>query len=179
MGHVRLLGREEVVLDREGIRGYLHQKRILVTGAGGSVGSELVRQITRFHPKEIALLDVSELNLFQIEMECLQRFEYITSPSYLTDVRHYEHLEAVFEAFRPDVVFHAAAYKHVPMQERHPWEAVFNNVLGTRNVAQACLEKGSHLGEMTEAIHVAVAIRGGASLVHGLQMQNVATQLSM
>ena len=135
-----LVGREEVHLDHEGIKRYLHQKRILITGAGGSIGSELVRQSGRFHPQALALLDVSELNLFQVEMECQQRFSYIDKSSFLVDVRNQADVERVFSKFRPQVVFHAAAYKHVPMQELNPWEAVFNNVLGTRNLLEVALK---------------------------------------
>jgi len=137
-----LLGREEVHLDHGEIKKYLHQKRILVTGAGGTIGSELIRQISRFHPQALGLLDVSELNLFQAEMECQQRFGYVPAVSFLVDVRNREDIKRVFRKFRPEVVFHAAAYKHVPMQELNPWEAVYNNVLGTRNFLEIALDNG-------------------------------------
>lgn len=134
------LGREEVRLDHERIAGYLKQKRILVTGAGGSIGSELIRQICRFNPKALALVEMSELNLFRLEMECKQRFGYVDTSGYLVDSRSKEGLQRAFQEFRPQIVFHAAAYKHVPIQELHPWEAVCNNVLGTRNMAEVALE---------------------------------------
>ncbi len=135
-----LLGREELHLNQEDIRRYLHQKRILVTGAGGSIGSELVRQTGVFRPEAIGLLDISEFNLFKVEMECRQRFGFMEVTPYLVDIRNNESVKRVFREFRPQVVLHAAAYKHVPMQEIFPWEAVCNNVLGTMNVAKAAAE---------------------------------------
>jgi len=134
------LDREVVCLDHEGIARYLKQKKILVTGAGGSIGSELVRQICRFNPQALALVEMSELNLFRLEMECKQRFGYVDTSGYLVDNRSREALQRAFQEFRPQVVFHAAAFKHVPMQELHPWEAVNNNVLGTRNMMEAALD---------------------------------------
>jgi FlaA1/EpsC-like NDP-sugar epimerase len=135
-----LLGREEVHLDQEEIARYLRERRVLVTGAGGSIGSELVRQVSRFQPQAVALLEVSELNLFRVEMECRQRFGHVSISGFLVDVRDREAVGRVFREFAPQVVFHAAAYKHVPIQELHPWESVQNNVLGTRNLVNAAVE---------------------------------------
>lgn len=137
-----LLGREEVQLDVEAIYRSLHNRRILVTGAGGSIGSELVRQICRFHPKHLALLEFNEFNLFQIEMECTQRFVSVPVKSYLCDIRDKISVGKVFADFKPDIVFHAAAYKHVPLQELNPRETVYNNVVGTRNLAEAARQSG-------------------------------------
>jgi len=137
-----LLGREEVHLDHESIKNFLSQKRILVTGAGGTIGGELVRQISQFNPTAMGLLDTSELNLFRVEMECCQRFGHLATPSFLVDIRDRSHIERVFKEFNPQVVFHAAAYKHVPLQERNPWEAVYTNVLGSRNLLEVSLENG-------------------------------------
>lgn len=132
-----LLGREEIHLNQEEILHFLRGKKVLVTGAGGSIGSELVRQISRFFPQTVALVEISELNLFRIEMECRQRFESVCVESFLADVRDRESIDRVFREFNPDVVFHAAAYKHVPLQELHPWEAIYTNILGSRNLIQA------------------------------------------
>ncbi len=137
-----LLGREEVHLDEKEIRNYLHGKRILVTGAGGSIGSELVRQICRFDPEKLGLLDFSEFNLYKVAIECAQRFESVKTASCLVDIKDAEAVEKTFREFRPDVVFHAAAYKHVPMQELNPWQAVSNNVRGTRNLVEASVRHG-------------------------------------
>jgi FlaA1/EpsC-like NDP-sugar epimerase len=134
-----LVGRQEVRLDPERISRFLCGKRILVTGAGGSIGSELIRQISRFQPQVVGMLDFSEFNLFHIEQEIRQRLQLMPTESFLADIRDFNALQAVIERFKPNILFHAAAYKHVPMQERHPREAVLNNVLGTRNVAEAAI----------------------------------------
>jgi len=135
-----LLGREEVHLEEEKIREYLKDKRVMVTGAGGSIGSELVRQVCRYQPEAVAILDFSEYNLFRVEMECRQKFGFIAISSYLTDIRRKKIMTQVVGEFKPDVIFHAAAYKHVPIQETYPWEAVRNNVLGTRNMVELARE---------------------------------------
>jgi FlaA1/EpsC-like NDP-sugar epimerase len=137
-----LVGRDEVRLDQEKISQFLSQKRILVTGAGGSIGSELVRQISRFNPRSIALMDFSEFNLFKIEMECRQRFPHLEICPCLGDIRDPETVNSLFSKFSPQVVFHAAAYKHVPIQEVHPREACMANVLGTKNLVEASLKTG-------------------------------------
>jgi len=136
-----LLGREEVHLNKAEIYRYIHEKRVLITGAGGSIGSELVRQVSRFHPRQLGLLEVSEINLFRVEMECRQRFGYMDVETYLADIRNQESLAHVFDSFQPEVVFHAAAYKHVPMQEKHPWEAILNNIQGTLNLVNIAKSK--------------------------------------
>src|SRR4030042_4256438 len=137
-----LLGREEIHLNQEEILKYLRGKRVLITGAGGSIGSELVRQVARFYPSALALLEVRELNLFRVEMECRQRFGYLLVESFLTDIRNREAVNRVFQGFNPEVVFHAAAYKQVPIQELNTWEAVYTNVSGTRNLVEISLAQG-------------------------------------
>jgi FlaA1/EpsC-like NDP-sugar epimerase len=137
-----LLGRHEVRLDTELISRSYRDKRILITGAGGSIGSELVRQVGYYHPDALGLLDFSEYNLFQIEMDTRQRFEYIPVHAYLVDIRTENALMRAFEDFRPQIVLHAAAYKHVPLQELNPREAVFNNIKGTRTLADLAGEYG-------------------------------------
>lgn len=132
-----LLKREEIHLQQDDIRKYIQERRILITGAGGSIGSELVRQVCRFNPQELALLDVSEENLFKIEMESRQRYGFISLSSYLVDIKNRKNVDRVITTFCPEVIFHAAAYKHVPIQEMNPWEAVYNNILGTRNLIES------------------------------------------
>jgi FlaA1/EpsC-like NDP-sugar epimerase len=134
-----LIGREEVNLDQEGISQFISGKRILVTGAGGSIGSELVRQISRFRPEAIGLLDFSEFNLYQIDMACRRQRSGAAIQTHLADIRDRELIDRIFSRFKPHAVFHAAAYKHVPMQEYHPREALLTNVEGTRNMAEAAL----------------------------------------
>ena len=135
-----LLRREEVRLERDDIAHYLRGKCVLITGAGGSIGSELARQVCQFQPQRVVMLDVSEYNLFQIDMQARKRFEQVEIVGALADIRNADALRRVFERYAPHVVFHAAAYKHVPMQELHSWEAVMNNVIGTKNLAQLAKE---------------------------------------
>lgn len=132
-----LLGRNVVRLETELLRQSYQGKRILVTGAGGSIGRELVRQVAAQHPSMLGLLDFSEYNLFQVETTTRQRFEFIPVLSYLVNIRDEGSLRRALEEFKPDVIFHAAALKHVPMQELNPWEAVLTNVGGTRNLISA------------------------------------------
>ncbi len=135
-----LLGREQVLLDDAGLKEQLAGKTILVTGAGGSIGSELCRQIIRFAPGKLVFLEQSEFALYSIEQE------FVGSPvsCVVGDVKDSARLEAVFAEHKPDVVFHAAAYKHVPLMEStNAWEAVRNNVKGTLNVARAALASGT------------------------------------
>ena len=131
---VDLLGRKEVELDRSSISQYIYGKRVLVTGAGGSIGSELVRNCLTFDPDLLILLDQSEHNLFKIERECEDSKHPVSFQPILGDIRDKTLLHRVFSSFNPDVVFHAAAYKHVPMQEDHPWEAILTNIQGTLNL---------------------------------------------
>jgi len=132
-----LLGRDSVVLDEAGIRNYLTGKRVLVSGAAGSIGSELCRQLARFEPSSLILLDNAETPLFYIERELRAKFPEQRLAPVLGDIRDREKLEAVFEEFMPEVVFHAAAYKHVPMMEFNQVEAVTNNIGGTKIMADA------------------------------------------
>ncbi|MCX7817484.1 MAG: polysaccharide biosynthesis protein [Syntrophales bacterium] len=139
---VDLLGREEIILDQGRIRRFIKDKRVLITGAGGSIGSDLVRQVLNFNPSAIGLLDFSEYNLYRIELECKRNSGKTKIYPYLADIRHLETIEKIYSFFSPDIVFHAAAYKHVPMQELHPHEAVNTNILGTINVATAAVNQG-------------------------------------
>ncbi len=132
-----LLGREPVVLDEQGISGYLTGKRVLVTGAAGSIGSEICRQVAKFNPAKIILFDNAETPLFYVERELIGRFPNIPMIPVVADVRNRTRIEMVFDEFMPEVVFHAAAYKHVPMMEYNPVEAVTNNIVGTRKLADA------------------------------------------
>lgn len=129
-----LLGREVVRLDEVRIGTCLRGRSVLVTGAGGSIGSELCRQICRFRPERIALYERAESFLYELELELKQDFSDIRILPLLADIRDRRQLEKAFEASKPQVVFHAAAYKHVPMMELQPWKAIKNNILGTRNL---------------------------------------------
>lgn len=137
-----LLGRAEVHLDVQGIEGYLKGKTVLVTGAGGSIGAELCRQILRFEPRRVVLYDSSEANLYGMEMELLHELEFTDYVSVLGQVQDQTLLDAVLRAQRPHVIFHAAAYKHVPMLERNPWQAVTNNIIGSQIIMAAAVRHG-------------------------------------
>jgi len=137
-----LIGRDEIHLDQHVISQFVKDRRILVTGAGGSIGSELVRQIARFQPQTIGILDASEFNLYQIERECQNRFSSLNIRSFLTDIRDGESLHRIFSKLQPHIVFHAAAYKHVPMQELHPRETLITNMVGTKNLAEISHDRG-------------------------------------
>ena len=134
-----LLGRDPIELDDAGLHELLTGQNVLVTGAGGSIGSELCRQIARFVPKKLVLFDAGEFALYNIEQELNKTFPQIDIVYLAGDVRDAVRLKQVFAEFKPDVVFHAAAYKHVPLMERHnAWQAVRNNVFGTWQVANLC-----------------------------------------
>ena len=137
-----LLGRDEVDLNVEEISGYLKNKTVLVTGGGGSIGSELCHQIAHFHPKRLIIFDIYENNAYDLQNELLMKFPNLNLEVLIGSVRDRARVEHVFEVCRPDVVFHAAAHKHVPLMELSPGEAVKNNVFGTLNVAQACDKYG-------------------------------------
>jgi len=137
-----LLGREPISLDVEGIKNYLRGKTILVTGAAGSIGSEICRQIARFGPALIILFDKAETPLFFIERELRERFPDIPLIPLVGDLRHRTHTVSVFDDHQPEVVFHAAAYKHVPLMEVNPEAAANNNVRGTKILADAAHAHG-------------------------------------
>lgn len=130
-----LLGRDPIVTDLEGIMNYVQNKVVLITGAGGSIGSELSRQVASFNPDKLLLLGHGENSIYTIEMELKKNFPDLNYDTIIADIQDLKRLEQVFDKYRPDVVFHAAAHKHVPLMERNPAEAVKNNVFGTKNVA--------------------------------------------
>jgi len=137
-----LLGRKPVELEVEQIGGYLTGKRIMVTGGAGSIGSELCRQIVPFKPERLIIVDRNESGLYETEMDFLSKYPELKLVPVLGPVQTRDLMEKVFEENRPQVVFHAAAYKHVPMMEIHPWEAVYNNILGTKTLLEMCRENG-------------------------------------
>jgi FlaA1/EpsC-like NDP-sugar epimerase len=138
-----LLKRETVQLDESGLSGMLSGQVVLVTGAGGSIGSELVRQIARFQPRLVILYEHGEFALFEMSETFRREFPEIPARAIMGDVKDHERLEQVFTAYHPDYVFHAAAYKHVPlMEDENAWEAVRNNVVGTHAVALAAERHG-------------------------------------
>ena len=135
-----LLGREPIALNDNKISEYLYNKVVLVTGAGGSIGSELCRQIIKFKPKKIIMLDIYENTLYETEMELKQSYKNAPIIPVIASVRDKARMDEIFDKYRPQVVFHAAAHKHVPLMEISPVEAIKNNVFGTYNVAE-CSDK--------------------------------------
>lgn len=135
-----LLGREPVNLDEAQIGRFLKGKRVLITGAGGSIGSELCRQVCRYSPEAIIFYERAESPLYEIELELKEDYQYVRIVPRLADILDIRQLKMVFDEERPNVVLHAAAYKHVPMLELNPWEAMRNNVIGTRNVIESARE---------------------------------------
>jgi len=137
-----LLGRPQKILDRKGVSDLIRGRRVLVTGAGGTIGGELSRQIAALGPAELALMDMGEFPLYQIDLEISESYPDLPRRALLTDVRDVAALNASFAAFAPDIVFHAAALKHVPLVEANPVDGVMTNVIGTRNVADAVARHG-------------------------------------
>jgi FlaA1/EpsC-like NDP-sugar epimerase len=130
-----LLGRESIKLDRHEVQSDLQGKRVLITGAAGSIGSELVRQVIQYNPESLILIDQAESDLYEIEREIRRKESWSKILLYLADITNKERMEAIFAAHKPEVVFHAAAYKHVPMMESNPSEAIVCNILGTKLLA--------------------------------------------
>jgi FlaA1/EpsC-like NDP-sugar epimerase len=137
-----LLGRDPVSLDETAISAYLNGMRVLISGAAGSIGSEICRQVGSFKPRMLILLDSAETPLYSIEKELAVTYPDIPIVPIIADVRNRERLEAIFDSFEPNVVFHAAAYKHVPMMEYNPCEAISNNCGGTKVLADLADEFG-------------------------------------
>ena len=136
-----LLGRPQKVLDRDAMRTLVEGRRVLITGAGGTIGSELARQIAGLAPRQISLLDSSEFALYEIDLEIGIALPDLPRSIALADVRDRARVQRVFETEAPEIVFHAAALKHVPMVENNPLEGVLTNVVGTRNVADAARQR--------------------------------------
>ncbi|MBN9295155.1 MAG: polysaccharide biosynthesis protein [Flavobacteriia bacterium] len=137
-----LLGRKPIVLSQDKIEEELKDKIILVTGAAGSIGSGLVRQIAGYQPKNIVLLDQAESPLYEIENDLKSDFPELKFETVIADITNQKRIENVFEHFKPEYIFHAAAYKHVPLMEDNPFEAYNTNIIGTKNIADVALQYG-------------------------------------
>jgi FlaA1/EpsC-like NDP-sugar epimerase len=139
----RLLSRPTVTLDTPEVQRFLAGKRVLVTGAGGSIGSEICRQALRFLPERLILLEQAEGALFEVDQELRQRWLGADLVPYIADITDQTRIDRIFTAQRPQVIFHCAAHKHVPMMEINPGEAIKNNVFGTKVVADAAANCGA------------------------------------
>lgn len=137
-----LLPREEIEVDLNAVETLLNNKCILITGSAGSIGSEMVRQVAKFKPAEMVLIDEAETPQHDIRLMMAREFPNIKAETIVTSITHQQRMEYIFETYKPDYVFHAAAYKHVPMMEDNPSEAVYNNIYGTRVIADLAVKYG-------------------------------------
>lgn len=138
-----LLGREPIQINTEEVLEYVRDKTVLVTGGGGSIGSELCRQIAAHHPRRLVILDIYENSVYEIQQELLRRYPELDMQVLIASVRNTKRIQAIFAEYRPDIVYHAAAHKHVPLMEESPNEAVKNNVFGTYKTALAADQYGA------------------------------------
>lgn len=170
-----LLGRDAVRLDLETIEQYLNGKVILVTGAGGSIGSEMSRQVCHFKPELLLLVEQSENSLFFIERELRRSFPTVTMEAIICDITDKKRVEQIFEKFHPQVVIHAAAHKHVPLMELNPGEAIKNNIIGTKTVADACDKYGAENFVMisTDKAVNPTSIMGSSKRISELYIQDL------
>ena len=135
-----LLERDQIELDQEAISGQLNDKVVLITGACGSIGSELVRQVIKFYPRLVVLVDQSETPLYELQLELKEKSNYVDFKVAIGDIRNYSRMEEIIETYRPEIIYHAAAYKHVPLMEENPFEAIATNVGGTKNLADLAVK---------------------------------------
>ena len=137
-----LLGRDPIKVNLEEIMGYVQDKVVMVTGGGGSIGSELCRQIAKSHPKQLIIVDIYENNAYDIQLELQRKYPKLNLETMIASVRDQNKINDLFAYYHPDIVYHAAAHKHVPLMEDAPHEAIKNNVFGTLNVAKAADQYG-------------------------------------
>ncbi|WP_231549761.1 nucleoside-diphosphate sugar epimerase/dehydratase [Cetobacterium sp. ZOR0034] len=138
-----LLGREQVLVNGDNIKDIIEDKVVFVTGGAGSIGSELARQIARYRPKKLVTIDVNENDLYFLELELKRMFKEFDLQSEICNIREAEKVELLFNRYRPNIVFHAAAHKHVPLMEHNPEEAIKNNIFGTKKVAEMAIKYGA------------------------------------
>jgi FlaA1/EpsC-like NDP-sugar epimerase len=135
-----LLPRPAIYIEREQVSKFINQRSVLVTGAGGSIGSELCRQLAQFEPKQLVMLERNENSLYQTELALKRRYPELKLEALIASINDAPGLNNILQKYRPEIIFHAAAYKHVPLMERCPIEAAYNNILGTRNLVKAALK---------------------------------------
>ncbi len=135
-----LLGREEIKINTKEVFDFIQDKIVFVTGGGGSIGSELINQIAKYNPKKIINIEINENASYLMELELKRRYPYLDYKTEIASVRDLDKLDILFNKYKPEILFHAAAHKHVPLMENNPEEAIKNNIFGTKNVAECCLK---------------------------------------
>jgi len=135
-----LLGREEIKINTKEVFDFIQDKIVFVTGGGGSIGSELINQIAKYNPKKIINIEINENASYLMELELKRKYSYLDYKTEIASVRDLDKLDMLFNKYKPEILFHAAAHKHVPLMENNPEEAIKNNIFGTKNVAECCLK---------------------------------------
>ena len=135
-----LLGREEIKINTKEVFDFIQDKIVFVTGGGGSIGSELINQIAKYNPKKIVNIEINENASYLMELELKRKYPYLDYKTEIASVRDLDKLDMLFDKYKPEILFHAAAHKHVPLMENNPEEAIKNNIFGTKNVAECCLK---------------------------------------
>ena len=135
-----LLGREEIKINTKEVFDFIQDKIVFVTGGGGSIGSELINQIAKYNPKKIVNIEINENASYLMELELKRKYPYLDYKTEIASVRDFDKLDMLFAKYKPEILFHAAAHKHVPLMENNPEEAIKNNIFGTKNVAECCLK---------------------------------------
>jgi FlaA1/EpsC-like NDP-sugar epimerase len=173
-----LLGREAVQLDQESIRRFISGKRVMVTGAGGSIGSEMARQIARFQPADLLLVEVAELGLFEIERELKGAYPGLSIVPLVANINDKIRMKSIFSRYQPEALFHAAAHKHVPLMEHNPFEAIKNNCLGTCHLAEMAGEFGVEAFVLisTDKAVNPTSVMGASKRLAELMIQNHSTR---
>ena len=135
-----LLGREEIKINTKEVFDFIQDKIVFVTGGGGSIGSELINQIAKYNPKRIINIEINENASYLMELELKRKYPYLDYKTEIASIRDLDKLDMLFDKYKPEILFHAAAHKHVPLMENNPEEAIKNNIFGTKNVAECCLK---------------------------------------
>ena len=174
-----LLNRRQITINQDNIAKQITGKVVLISGAAGSIGSEIARQITSFNPKMLVLVDQAESPLHNLRLEMEEKFPDLCFTVFIGDVRNYERMEALMQTYRPDIVYHAAAYKHVPLMEDNPSESILTNVLGTKNMADLSVKYNvsSFVMVSTDKAVNPTNVMGGSKRIAEIYVQSLFNKL--